>query len=441
VISGGRERTTLAVLFVLISLWAMVSQKPARLIADGTQYHSMAMQYAAGARVVTAEGPFVTRIATPWLASRLDPIVRTFMPDRLELIIEEANGLKGFPGFYAVNILASIAATILLYRYVRGFVHQAWLRLLLMTLWVIQWHGPVRFTYFYPAHVDPLFVATLFGGLLLVERSEATRLSSASVAVFAVTLVSAFCRETALLIPMMFGVRHWRTILNPTRPGDRLWLVLPAFGCVLALLIIRALTVPDPPSDPLATAAQMLREKPVFTWLLAWFFAFGPVTVAIIIAGWRRVRETLRRRPHFVFYLAVCGDLAFFGGTDTERILVWAWPVVLVLLGAAIDENAHVFARNPALAAILCGIALISARIFWPIPAGMDDATPTATLDVSPASLFVILDKTIVINNYYSNLWSFFGSRAVHAAQLAFDLALTAGMVAMIRRRRANSSR
>jgi hypothetical protein len=441
VISGGRERTTLAVLFVVISLWAMISQKPARLIADGTQYHSMAMQYGAGARVVTAEGPFVARIATPWLASRLDPLVRGFMPNGLELIIEEANGLKGFPGFYAVNILASIAATILLYRYVRVFVHQAWLRLLLMTLWVIQWHGPVRFTYFYPAHVDPLFVAALFGGLLVVERSRATRLASASVAVLAITFVATLCRETALLIPLMFGVRHWRTILNPARPGDRLWLLLPGLGWVLALLIVRALTVPDRPYDPLAAPAQMLREKPFFTWLLAWFFAFGPVTIAVIIAGWRRVRETLRQHPHFVLYLVVCGDLAFFGGTDTERILVWAWPVVLVLLGAAIDENAHVFARNRALTAILCGIALVSARIFWSIPAGVDDATPTAALDVSPASLFVILDKTIVINNYYSNLWSFFGSRAVHAAQLAFDLILTAGMVAMIRRLRAHSSR
>jgi hypothetical protein len=38
------------------------------------------------------------------------------------------------------------------------------------------------------------------------------------------------------------------------------------------------------------------------------------------------------------------------------------------------------------------------------------------------------------MNNYYANLWSFFGSRTLHAAQLVYDLVLTAAIAYAIRR-------
>jgi hypothetical protein len=78
-------RLAVVALYLVTALWTAIDQKPARLVADGTAYHSMATQYSAGARVVTAEAPFVMRVGTPWLASQLDPVVGRLLPDGLEL--------------------------------------------------------------------------------------------------------------------------------------------------------------------------------------------------------------------------------------------------------------------------------------------------------------------------------------------------------------------
>jgi hypothetical protein len=86
--------------------------------------------------------------------------------------------------------------------------------------------------------------------------------------------------------------------------------------------------------------------------------------------------------------------------------------------------------------AALVGITVVSSRLLWPIPTGIDDARRTASLDMSWSSLTAILDKLFVIENYYSNLWSFYGSRPVHIVQLVFDLCLVAALAVYLRRRR-----
>ena len=427
-------RLALVALYIVIAVWAAIDQKPARLVADGTAYHAMATQYSAGARVVTAEAPFVMRIATPWLASQLDPVVRRILPDGLELSIEEANGLKGFPGFYAVNLAASLLATLLLYWYLTLLVEDVRVRCLLMALWIMQWHGPVRFTFFYPAYIDPLFLALLFAGLAVSELGARGRFGAAAMCASALAFAATFSRETAVLIPLLFAARHWKRLLHPERALDRLLVILPFVVVVPAFAIVRELTVPLRPFDPFGGPLQMLREKPVFTWFLAWFFSFGPATLGVILSSWEQVVRVVKARPELATYLLSCGVLGYVGGTDTERILTWAWPAVLVLLATAIGHHARVWARAPWLALALVGLAMISARIFWSIPAGIDDETPMRELGLNWSSVVVILDKTLVMNNYYANLWSFFGSRALHAAQLVYDLLLTGAIAYAIRR-------
>jgi hypothetical protein len=112
---------------------------------------------------------------------------------------------------------------------------------------------------------------------------------------------------------------------------------------------------------------------------------------------------------------------------------------MLVLLAAAWQQNAAAFATTPLLTLALALMALISARIFWAIPAGIDDETPLTALRFDWNSFGILLDKLLVMHNYYANLWSFFGSRALHAAQLAFDLTLTLVLAIWIRRRSALS--
>jgi hypothetical protein len=429
------ERVVLTCVFVLVSLPTACVQKPARVISDGTEYHRMATQFAFG-EALSAKPPFVFRVATPWLASRADPLVNQLLPAWLEARIEDANGLKGFPGFYGVNIAASFAAILLLHAYVAVFIDNRWLRLTVYTLWTLQWHMPVRFTYFYPAYVDPLFITWLFLGLLVVERSHAERLLPSAVMIAIVSFAGAFSREAIFLVPLTFLCRHWRTVRAPVRSGDRVLVLAPIAAVLAALAIVREIAHPTQPYDLLTMPMQMLREKPLYTWVLAAFFTFGPPAIAIIAAAWQDVWRFLASKPHLIVYLATTALIGFLGGTDTERILGWGAPVMMTLLAIAARRFMTLGRTAPLLSGVLCVWALISARVFWPIPAGMEDATPTHLLRFDWPSLYVVLDKTLVMQNYYSNLWSFFGSRSVHAAQLVFDLVFTTALVVWLRRYR-----
>jgi hypothetical protein len=88
----------------------------------------------------------------------------------------------------------------------------------------------------------------------------------------------------------------------------------------------------------------------------------------------------------------------------------------------------------PLLIAVLTVVEIASSRVLWAIPVGVDRAKTFASLEPSWAALPAIADKFLVIHNYYSNLWSFFGSRPVHAATLAFDVALAVGVTLWIDR-------
>ena len=72
----------------------------------------------------------------------------------------------------------------------------------------------------------------------------------------------------------------------------------------------------------------------------------------------------------------VCGALAYVGGSDTERILGWAAPVVYVLIGRAIEAYWPVLRRHPVATAALAIVQLLSARVFWPVPVGYDNPQP-----------------------------------------------------------------
>ena len=168
--------------------------------------------------------------------------------------------------------------------------------------------------------------------------------------------------------------------------------------------------------------------------MLAWCFAFGPSALAIVVAGHRQAWSFLKAHPHLALYLVLVAFLAFVGGTDTERILGWAAPVVFLLVAMAIGQQMAILQRRPILTTVLIVVQLASARVFWPIPVGVDDAQTFASLGLEWSSAMAILDKALVIENYYANLWSFFGSRTVHAWVLVADLSFIGGVVWLLKR-------
>src|SRR5262249_13799960 len=138
-------------------------------------------------------------------------------------------------------------------------------------------------------------------------------------------------------------------------------------------------------------------------------------------------------------YLVACAVLAYVGGHDTERYLLWAAPVVYVLVGLALER--HRAALSSAwLIAVLVAAQAVSGRGFWAIPSPSGAVTAFSDLAGVPAKLYSVLDRLFVIDDFHWNLWSNFGSRPFHwlllAVYGAFSLAMAAWLRARSRPRR-----
>jgi hypothetical protein len=418
-------------LFCAVSSAAAVGQDAERIFGDAKQYLEMSRQFSQGELPVSADAPFVYRVATPWLAGTIAPVVVQFVSPQLARAIEDASGLKGVEPFYAVNIGAALLALCLLVFYLRCFVPDTWARLVVVALWLAAWHAPARYVYFNPVNIEPLFLVAVLAGLLAVEKTREMSVLSAALVVTPFVLLATLCRESGALVAVVF-ISSRPLLKLPA--GQRLAACLPAVAAILALVLVSQLGRPARAYQPWSGPLDMLRTKALYGWVLAWFFTFGPSALALIAAAASPTQKLFAARPELVVYLFLVGALGFLGGTDTERILGWAAPVVLVALGCALTSSGPILRRMPVLAGVLVAAQLASARLPWPIPVGVDQATRTSDLSLEWASVTVLMDKALVIENYYANLWTYFGSRSVHGAVLVFDVFFVVAVVAVMHR-------
>ena len=430
------ESALAAAIFIILSLVAARAQKAERVFGDAKQYHHASVQFAGHVRPVAAEGPFVFRIGTPWLASAVNPLVQRLTPPWLDALVDDATGLDDVIPFYAVNITACLLFVVLFVEYLRCFVASAGVRLLLVTAWMAQWHAPVRWIYFNPVNVEPLFLLVVIVALLAIEQTRTRSAVTAALMLAPLTLIGTLCRESMILVPLALAASRM-----PAVWGDaRRWrvaaaLAMPFIAWLAALVVTRQLATATNAYRPWSEPVMMLRRKGIDTWLLAWFFTFGPAAVALMAAAAGDLRRFLRRRPELAVWIAGCGVLAFAGGTDTERILGWAAPVVYVLAGLAVERHRAALRRLPAVIVLLVSAQLLSSRLLWPVPVGDDEGPALRALGVTWAAVYAALDRVLVIEHYYSNLWSFYGSRSLHAAILIVDVCFVAAVAVLLRRR------
>ena len=121
-------------------------------------------------------------------------------------------------------------------------------------------------------------------------------------------------------------------------------------------------------------------------------------------------------------FLAGMALLAWIGGSDTERFLYWATPIVFVLIGRAFEGHVEVF-RAPALLALLAVSQAISQRIFWTTP------------DFGPGPHLIPVLTSLSGEVAYKDLVSFHGERWIKAVSLAEYLALAMVLLLWLRHR------
>ena len=398
-------------------MWSGLTQQPTSSVTwDAEQYYLIASQLAAG-QVPAAEAPYVYRLGLPRLVAQAWP----------------ADAARGF---FVVNVACGLAAAAWLALWLRVGVDRLAVRLAVVTLFAAAWHGPLRYVHFNGGYVDPPFLLFVLLALVMLQGMQ-ERARPWPMAVFtALTIAGALVRETMLLLPasaLLLG--------NPIRRGSspRDWvgrlrwiLLVPIAASMAVVAVTHAVVIADTTRSFLAATLQWI-QKPPSAYVLAWFTAYGPV-LALLAFDWRAVLADLRDRQHLSALLACCAVLAFFGGSDTERFVFWAMPVVYLLIGRTFERHLGLFTS----AALGVGLAIaqaVSARIFWSIPDPRLETMPLASGAGLADRLYAVADRVFVIDHFHWNLWSSFGSRPFRLVRLALYLAVTGLLIWAMHRR------
>jgi hypothetical protein len=409
------EAIVIFLAFALVNVASQAFQEPLSYhelvesgVFDAAYYHVMAEQLSLG-ELPETYAPFVYRIGTPLLVGLL------FDDDNLLL------------GFKVVNLVANALTVILLVHWLRLYLGDWRIRVLLVLLFLTQWHAPVRFLYYYPPFVDPWMFVFLLLGLILTHEVRQRPSWTKPLCLGVLSFVGVVFREVVLVIPLALlfvsnpivtwaGLLPRLTSLRKLREAIRLpplAFVVPLGLGFLGLLATHLIATPLPGYSFVLTAIQWAYEKPAPTYLHAWFIAYGPI-IAVALYDWRRLSSFLRDNQFMLTYLLSFAVLGWVGGSDTERILYWAMPVVYVLIGKAVEDTFDLIKAWP-LATVLILSQLVSQRVFWTLPQyPSDHPTPWPILTV-PSSRFQFLD-----------LFSVHAERTIEAVSLVQYMVLCA---------------
>jgi hypothetical protein len=337
---------------------------------DGAAYFTVAEQLALR-QPLAAEAPFVYRVGTPVLAT---------LVDRGDLI----------SAFRNVNIAANLALTLLLVVFLRLYVRDWRVRLSLVGAFLLQWHGPVRFTHFYPVVADNLFVAALLGGLVLLHYARYRLSWLLIVALGAVAFGGTLVRESGLLLALVapFARNPVQRKLEFARlpVGLVVPLVLAIAGFLFVHSIGHATNVVSRPE-----AGGLIVPKSPPAYLLGWWTAFGPLLILPLFT-WRRSLAFLWQHQHLGALLLALTLLSSFQSPalqlqldDTARYLFWVMPIVYVLIGRAIEQLGPLLSRP--LIAVLVVSQVLAERALWTIPQPGRD--PASALERGTASVLL----------------------------------------------------
>lgn len=306
--------TGAALAAVAVSLSALTQeslQSEGGLGFDGSQYALLTSQ--CWTEPLRALEPFVYRIGAPCIAALLPG------PPKTSLLV--------------VNVTSSVLLLFLLAAWLRRHVPSNIVPWLLVAF-AFHWLGPLRYSWWYPTYIDPPALCVMTAALLLRDRPAPFVL---------LCMLGALIRETTLMVPAAFAVGR---LLTLTAWGTRLeWrgvladrsvrsAIAGTIGAVLAIGFAHAVVTPSSDYWMADAALYWAYTKPFPSYALAWCITYGPI-LALPMVSWRPVARWLADAPEYAVLLAGIAVMAWIGGSDTERFLLWGAPIALAAIGVA----------------------------------------------------------------------------------------------------------
>ena len=382
------EWLLVAIAFLGVNILSSFLQPPLTFLAGrgwelGT-YFDVASKIRDGV-ALSGSAPAVFRIGVPWIVAHL-PV----------------SDLSR--GFFYVNLVASALTASLLVLLLRHFLSSWKIRVAILVFYFIHWLGPTRFIYYTSGGVDAPGLLFLLAGLLLIERFRRGHRGLLDLAMLSmVVIVGVTIRETTLAIPIVFAF----VAIDRREPfgRDSLVALIPLFLGGVAFALVRTSVTQVDHYNFLGAALNWFYSKPLPTYILGWFITFGPVLVLPMISL-KIVKRFATEQTHLLIYIILFTLLAYIGGSDTERILFWSMPAMLVLFGMWFEHTERSVGMRVFIGVVLL-LQLISERAFW--------NTPDLNYTVERSRIFL---TSLSSTAYYLNLFSFHAPRAVSALML-----------------------
>ncbi|MCO5250275.1 MAG: hypothetical protein M9949_02495 [Candidatus Kapabacteria bacterium] len=318
---------------------------------DGVYYYQLATDFVNG-ETPTAKSPFVYRIGTPY-------VVSVFFPNDL------------MTGFKSVNLVFAVISIFLLLHFLRLYIDDERIIMLLVALYIIYWQAPLRLSIYYPVHTDPASITFMLASLIAVTNIIRDKSKRGNLILLTLlTGVGVLFREICLVPAMALAFSSFVSLKEQKMEfhlpqKKQLTYFIPMIIGLLGYIMIIAFVNKSDDSTFFGATLGWLYEKSAAKYVHALMMAFGPILI-LAIYNIRNGLQFLKSEPHLLFFVIAMLLVGLVGGSDTERLLYWSMPVVYVLIGKFLSERGTLL--NWQIIALIAITQLISTRAFLFIP-------------------------------------------------------------------------
>lgn len=291
---------------------------------DGVDYYKISEDIVKS-ETPEARAPFVYRVGTPYLVSMI-------FPDDLLF------------GFKLINIIASSLIAFALLFFLNLYFRVSYLNLIPVSLYALSWHAPLRMSWYYPVHVDPLAILILILLLILLKRLIHS-FSFLSLILFTLlSVLGVLLREINIIPAFVLILYHTEFKFKDKLPffsisfkNLKFKYLLPFALAIFTILVLHFLVKSTVSYSFLAVAVTWIYKKSIFILLHSLFYSFGPI-LFLILVNFKNCYKYIGENKELGLILVIIFVLGAAGGSDTERIFYWAMPVVYLIFLVSIER-------------------------------------------------------------------------------------------------------
>lgn len=350
---------------------------------DGNYYYSMIEQFKTQEFPIVERLPFAKRVGTMYLIGTYSRVT----------------GYNIFDSALHVNLFACLVMAILLCVWLRQFIERFWIRLVLMTFFLVVWHGPISSLFFGAISTDAWGGLSFMAGLLslnhISQQYRKSKKITSSIILFSIIIsVGCFFRESnATLALAIFFIKKplkenginlknlknikftilVQNVIKTYFNKSTIIFFLPFVMVTLTSFSVSLMIEPITNyyySYPKALV-RWFYNKSFIELLTAFFIAYGPL-LTLIPFYFKQSLSLLKNREDLLFIFATALFFGYLGGGDTERIFFMSsFPIIFIFLANAI-EKAY-YSKDRWWLFIIFALQTLALRVYWHKPAFPSD--------------------------------------------------------------------